>query len=360
MRVGFDSQIFRTQRLGGISRYFTEVMHEFRHAPDLDVDVVTPFRYIVNEHLLADEPGRYRRAFGPSMVSRALGRVLDPRVTDPLDIVHHTFYDPAFIGQMPTRVTVSTVHDMIPELYPDLFPGGDPHEGKRQYVGDSDLVICVSAATQKDLHDIYNTSTPTVVVPLAVRSDFAVGAVPTLGLLSPYVLHVGARGDHKGFDVLVEALALLGRDAPDLITAGGGPTTPRDTELFERFGIRGVHMRGSVSQARLAGLYAGSQCFVMASRAEGFGLPLLEAMASGTPVVASDLPVFHEVADEAASYFALGSAEDLARAIAQMSRGSMTSERREKIIQAGRMRAADFTWHRTAELTRAAYEQALS
>ena len=125
----------------------------------------------------------------------------------------------------------------------------------------------------------------------------------------------------------------------------------RDTELARELERRGARLRGYVTQEELVELYRGAACLVMPSRYEGFGLPVLEAMASGTPVVAAPDPALREVAGDAAVFV---EPERLADGIRQ------ALAERDRLVAAGLERAKLFSWEETARRTVAVYREVLA
>jgi glycosyltransferase involved in cell wall biosynthesis len=164
---------------------------------------------------------------------------------------------------------------------------------------------------------------------------------------------VSAKRPHKNLPRLIEALA--GIDDRPVLVMPGYPTQ-HDAELRDlaaRLGVADdVRLLGWVSDADLEGLYALADAFAFPTLFEGFGLPVLEAMARGVPVACSDLPVLREVAGDAAVMFDPRDVSAIRSAIVQVLSGGADTA-------AGRERAARFTWERTAELTVASYERAL-
>ena len=163
---------------------------------------------------------------------------------------------------------------------------------------------------------------------------------------------------HKNLPALVAALALLDRGArPVLVLCGRGTDAPALRERARATGVeadfRGL---GSVTAAELEGLYALAGCVALPTLYEGFGLPVLEAMARGVPVVCSDLPVLHEVAGPAAVYFDPRAPADIAAAIGRvLGDGALVATLRD----AGQTRAAGFSWAAAAEATLESYRRAL-
>lgn len=252
--------------------------------------------------------------------------------------------------------SVVTVHDLSFERRGDLMQRGDrlmmrtmvPRAVRR-----ADLVLTVSEFTKADLVDCYRTDPDKVVVtPNGVDPIFTPEGQRWPG--PPYLLFVGALQPRKNPVLALEALAVLGGDLRMLLV---GPTKAGLVDVhaaIERLALHDrVELLGHVDQMQLAALYRSAECFVFPSSYEGFGLPVLEAMASGTPVVASDTTSLPEVAGQAALLVPLGDPSVLADAIAR------ALDDRVRLRAAGLERAARFTWAALTEGTVAAYERVL-
>jgi glycosyltransferase involved in cell wall biosynthesis len=174
-----------------------------------------------------------------------------------------------------------------------------------------------------------------------------------------FVLLVGSLEPRKGHELLLEAVAREGLEEVRVVFAG--PEVGRGDQIRRVAAELGVSDRldllGPVEDAVLAGLYRDAIALCLPSYGEGFGLPVLEAMSFGTPVVASDLPVLREVAADAALFAAVGDVDSLAREL----RCIVADRRlRDRLGRQGKERASLFTWDATAESTVHAYRVALS
>lgn len=252
--------------------------------------------------------------------------------------------------------TVVTVHDLLPLRHPEWVPGGRADAVRRlqrRTLAVADRLIVVSAATATDVHALGGRDPAEVdVVPL--------GAPPAttgarLSPERPFVLAGGNRMPHKNFDRLIEAWSLIpAGERPKLVVTGSHGADPLAAEVRRR-GLAGdVDLRGWVGADELAALYAAASAYVFPTRFEGFGLPVLEAMAAGCPVLASDLPVLREAGGEAMATFDPTSAPGIAEAVRRL---VADPARQEELRAAGRARAAAFTWRRTAEQTVASYRR---
>jgi glycosyltransferase involved in cell wall biosynthesis len=239
---------------------------------------------------------------------------------------------------------VVTVHDLSFERQPGLMRFGDRlvfRTAVPRSVRRAARVIAVSERTKRDLVDLYRAPAAKIaVIPNGIDPVFRPGENGTGG----YALLVGAIQARKNPLAAAEAAARVG-----LPLVAAGPA--RDAALARELGRRGVVMRGYVTKEELAELYRGAACLLFPSRYEGFGLPVLEAMASGTPVVAADEAALREVAGDAAVFAPPDAlAEGIERALRE----------RETLVLAGLERARLFSWETAARRTLAVYREVLA
>jgi glycosyltransferase involved in cell wall biosynthesis len=289
----------------------------------------------------------------------------------PLDVararaaVHHSLSPYRAPLASSARVVV-TVHDVAPLQWPsEYLKTGLVHRLLYRAVRRASAVICDSSATRDDLLRHLDIDRSRVsLVPLAAGERFrptdASAVRKRLGIEGPYLLYVGGlvhRDPRKDVEGLIDAFADWSRTeerAETLVLAG--PLGPAGEELEQRARRPGARtlFAGFVPDAELPALYSGASCFVTASRYEGFGLPALEAIACGTPLVAYEAGAIPETAGPGALLVAPGDGAALMRAAGRV---CDDPELAERLSTEGRRHAARFSWRRTAELTWDVYER---
>lgn len=356
-----DEQIFAIQPYGGISRLFAELTRQYVSDSELGVDLDPLQAPIVNRYIL-DDPGltnrlQVRRARNQWTALAWYFSHLERRRAD---VVHTTFYLPHGLASARGTKRVITVYDMIPERMPDTRRRLDLLTLKRRYIESADHVICISQATKEDLLELYGTQDiPTTVVHLGVDERFNPEVPHLAGFPEAYVLYVGHRGQYKDAKTLMAAFAEIAHDFPDhqLVFAGGGPFSREEEALLNARNIRHRTKQFDLPDEVMPSAYAHADVFAFPSRFEGFGLPVLEAMACGTPTVLAETTSLPEVGGDAARYFAPGDSVGLAE---QLSAVLQDPAEADRMSFAGRQRAREFTWNRAARLTAEVYRSVLS
>lgn len=271
--------------------------------------------------------------------------------------------------------TVATVHDLMPDTLLSWTPG-DPVAVRRRRelvsaVRRAGWICAVSDATKRDVLDVDPRKAGKVaVVPNAVRDTLGEhpSAARCLEVAAKYqlperfFLTVGADTPRRNYARLIDAMAAAWQSDPSMcpLVLVGESQWP-STRVFRQAAARGAgpHVRflSNVDDADLSVLYAMAAAYVCPSIHEGFGMPVLEAMACGTDVVCSDLPVLREVAGEAADYFAATSVAAMTDALLAASKRPVTAEARSLEL---RRLARRFSWNESAGAVSALYDQALS
>jgi glycosyltransferase involved in cell wall biosynthesis len=263
---------------------------------------------------------------------------------------------------------VVTIHDTVPWTHPDTLTPRGAHWHRAMAERAARTGAAIAVPTQAVADELAAVLPEMRAVPVHVLGagvaravvrepdfEYAASVTATLALPERFVLSLATLEPRKGLDVLIEALATIGGSAPQLLVvgqAGWGGVDP--AAAASRAGLPPGRLRvlGRLGDPELAVVLRRATMLVAPSRAEGFGLPVAEAMAVGTPVVCSDAPALVEVAGGAAAVVPRGDAGALAAAIAKL---FDDSAERDRMALAGRSRAAAFDWDRVAERAWALY-----
>ncbi|CAN5918592.1 N/A [soil metagenome] len=260
---------------------------------------------------------------------------------------------------------VCTVHDVVPIAHPDPRWRGlyKNLRWRRRYAAiarRATLIIADSRFTVDEIHRTLDVPHERMRVALLAADDFAApprardsAALARLGVTTPFVLAVGAAERRKNLGLLARAMTRVIAAHPGVTLALAGPR--RDTQLPVG-NAEWTRTLGFVSDDQLAALYRSAAVFVMPSTYEGFGLPVLEAMRMGTPVICARGSSLPEVAGDAALWVNGDDDEDLADKIGQV----LSDERVAASMRAASLQqAARFFWEDTARATIAAFEETI-
>ncbi|MDD5708418.1 MAG: glycosyltransferase family 1 protein, partial [Kiritimatiellae bacterium] len=310
IRVVVDGTIFAARPQGGISRYWCEVLRSLARRQDqVRVAVVAPDTAAPRPELSFLRSGSLRARWSAYMA----------------DIFHSTHYTrwPRF-----KRPTVVTAYDFIDAEFPHLHPNGVGFvERQMGELRRAAAVIAISKATADLAIKRANVNPDRLVVAYPAVSEPFARPLPTGAEReafrarqtggSPYLVHVGDRGNYKNFGTLLRAFVLaVDKTDRHLVAVGGASLRPDEAALLSEPGIAGrVHFVASADDAWLRLAYAAADAMVHASRMEGFGIPVIEALACGTGLILSDIPVYREIAEGRALFVAADDVENWAAAI---------------------------------------------
>jgi glycosyltransferase involved in cell wall biosynthesis len=362
--VVYDHQAFTMQRYGGISRYFVELARALNRVHGFSSSIAAPLHQ--NEYL------RHSGLRGPHCFAGASFRGADrmralvnrrmlPLVLNLLgaDLVHATYYWPT--TRRRGNPLVLTVYDMIHEL----MPGTDHMTAglKRRAVEEADHVLCISTQTQSDLVRILGVA-PAKTSVTHLAHSMPVVRPEELGASGlgerPFILYVGLRGGYKNFGSLLLAFAssaVLKHDF-DILCFGGGSLSAAERDTARAIGLNDKQLRHvSGDDSALAQAYTQAQAFVYPSLYEGFGIPPLEAMARGCPVICSDRSSIPEVVGDAAELFDPTDEESIRRSLEAV---CLDPVRQKNLRQAGLQRQALYSWERCARETGQVYRRVLA
>jgi glycosyltransferase involved in cell wall biosynthesis len=376
LRVGLNL-LFLGERAGGVGRLSLELVRELGARDDVALEVFAAADAASELMALSREVGaRVTRIPAATSTSKArpaaeYGLLPLAAVARRVDVLHSL--GNAGPVRVPGVACVVSVHDVIWRRAGNDWGDAAAQRAMDRVVGrtarGADLVISVSEDSARDVVDELGVPRERVVAVLnGVRAPDpgaafvdaaelrARHALPPAG---PVLLCVAQKRPYKNQEAIVRALAALGDDSASLVLPGA-PTPYEDTlrALAAELGVADrVRLPGWVADDELDGLYRLATALVLPSRIEGFGLPVLEAMRRGTPVVCSSTTALGEVAGDAALLVDPGDQAAIDAAVARMvADGAL----RQRLAAAGRARAATFTWARTAEQTVAAYRRALA
>ncbi|MEI7437332.1 MAG: glycosyltransferase family 1 protein [bacterium] len=365
MRVLYDYQAFGAQRAGGVSRYFVELLREWRRSGTVNPELIVPLS--VNCHL-ADartELGaighglQLPSAWRPGPALALVNRVLFAAATlgRGWDLYHPTYYNDLWPAPRARRRVV-TVFDMTHERFPHLFAAHDPTATrKRLAIQAAHGIICISETTRRDLVEITGVAAEnTTVIPLATHIG-EVRAAP-FSHPRPFWLFVGARGGYKKFSVLIEALAgMPALNETDVICFGGGRFTEVEHRLLAAHALTARVRWVAGDDALLRGAYDHALALVYPSCYEGFGLPPLEAMTLGCPVVATNSSSLPEVVGKGGILIPPDQLPALSDALVSLAQNSAL---RSALVTAGLKQATRFSWKNCAAQTAAYYRRVLA
>jgi glycosyltransferase involved in cell wall biosynthesis len=364
MNILFDHQFFPILRFSGITRYHYELARYLVKQPDCDVSLFMGWH--INEfafHELASETkhffGMKRPSFrgGDKVYSRLnkIGLSLFSFLCK-ADLYHQTYYTfllPNFKGKR-----VLTLHDMIYFLFPECFDKNDRiRDETRKSVEMAAGIITVSENSKKDIIEILHVPENKIQVTYEANS-LSCPPLPENPIKRPYILYVGQRFHWKNFILLLNVYCrseLLNKNF-DLVCFGGWDWTESEKEMIARFSLQDRVHKNSGPDELLATYYAHASALVYPSLYEGFGLPVLEAMHYGCPVVASNRASIPEIGGDAALYFDPADAEMLEHVLIKV----LNSEDiRKDLSQKGPMREAMFSWRKCGEKTYDFYQRIL-
>ena len=369
MEVVVDGIIYQPQSHGGISRLYSEILPRMCDMDDsLQIALLTsgqckqplpthariqhrplfPVDDILHPDRLWWPVVPRKRAFVQRLaVGRARGRIW-----------HSTYYTRLDPWNGPVVVTAV---DMIHERFADLYYNGprndQSRERKRHCVQEADAVICISESTRQDVQRFYRIDSGSLyVVPLACSDIFRRLEQRDDSLerptKQPFLLYVGRRPRYKNFDRLIQAYSVWPYRKEVALVVVGRPWSADEERRLAELGIQQcVHLLTDVDDEKLCQLYNQAAAFVSPSLYEGFGIPLLEAMACGCPVVAWRIPSTIEVAGECPTYFELAEVESLLAAFDVALSEGRNSER----VWAGLRQVKRYSWDKTAAQTLEVY-----
>jgi mannosyltransferase len=343
--ITLDCAIFGIQRFGGVSNYWAKIVEHVSVDPSLSGRLILP------KHLTYCD---FEDAWIRGMPVRRetfdvrIGRYLRAPTDSGVGVFHTPYYR---LPRQQFGKYVVTVHDFTYERYRTGIARFVHTKQKLASIRRADAVLCVSESTRRDVIEFCPgvDAAKLHVIHLGVDSNsFYRELADSPDVDEQTVLFVGQRGGYKRFDLAVEAV----RQSPRLSLGIVGPLLSEEerTLLNSRLGIRWREF-GPVATADLRRLYSSAFAFIFPSDYEGFGLPILEAMACGCPVVAATTSSLPEVGGSTAYYAERQSGESYASKLSYLDSATV----REDAVRCGIEWAANFDWLQTFQKTKSVY-----
>jgi len=365
--IVFDSQIFALQQFGGISRYVCALAEHLVKRDGVDAQIWAPLH--LNQYLRALKASAnvaVRGLYLPAIPRLGQGLAALNQALFPVcsmgrcpDIVHETYYSatPLYKGR---AARVLTVYDLIHERFPQSFLPSDPViKNRKAAIERADHLICISESTRRDLLETYQMPESKVSVTYLGYDALPASSLKASALVGvrPYLLYVGGRHGYKNFDGLLAAYARCRarQEGVRIVCFGGGVLTATEKISMRKHQLQEdevVQVGGT--DERLGALYAGAVALVYPSKYEGFGIPPLEAMSLGCPVICSNTSSIPEVVGSAGAYFDPNAVESIQQTLDQV---LLSPTRKKELSVLGNTQVRLFSWARCATQTLAVYRK---
>lgn len=372
IKVVVDPQIFDDQLYGGISRYYIEILSRLKkRGHKIKIPVLTSRNFYIKQSIFYKKKQHMVDFFIYVMdllkininpfIDKKKKKELYKAFTSKYDVLIPTYFNPYFYTDINNKPFVLTVYDMIYELFPNLFID-DPHNvvaNKLFLMEKATKIIAVSNNTKKDILKFYPHIDESKIEVIYHGNSIKIEENVDVVVPEKYILYVGSRWHYKNFTFLVDALKnILDEDNTlVLLCAGGGEFNDEEEALIRNLGLEDKIVQQKFEDFELGHFYKNALCFVFPSMYEGFGIPVLESMACGCPIVLSNSSSFPEVAGEAGIFFDLGDKQDLQNKIRTLLNNDLL---REEYSQKGLIQVKNFDWDYAAEKCLEVYIEAIN
>jgi len=365
IKILYDCQIFDTQKYGGISRYFVELIQEFAKMNDIGLykpAIMSNNHYLSTINIRNINPFCFNSEFkGKSRLTSLINKlyIRDKLRQKDFDVFHPTYYHPAFIKYLGAKPFVVTVYDMIHEKFSDEFVNSNDSNNKRYLAEKASKIIAISENTKTDLINIFNINPNKIeVVYLGNSLVLPQNNIELKNIPERYILFVGRRSKYKNFNNFVKAVTpLIHKDKEfAVVCIGGGMFSKEEHQLFNKLNIQEKLHQINIDDDTLPLYYKNALMFVFPSLYEGFGIPILEAFACNCPLVCSNTSSLPEIAGNAALYFDPADLESIQSVVNDLLNNDSL---RKTLVQNGKERLKQFSWEITAQKTSQVYKSVL-
>jgi mannosyltransferase len=352
MKIHIDNIIFSLQKSGGVSVYWHELIKKMRKHGEF-VFYESPNKNIFSNRL--DELAVIRESLITARFLRYLPFL--KRIKNHSSIFHSSYYR---VSLQPNIANVTTVHDFTYELFMNGLPKLIHHKQKKNTILKSDGIICVSNNTLKDMLSFFPCAKEkyTKVIYHGVSDKFKPILSPNIYLNEKfkvlrgkeYLLYIGDRSPYKNFNIAINILKQI--DDMYLVLVGGGPLKDDEKNMIGKNKKKIISLE-IVTDEDLNFIYNNAFCLLYPSSYEGFGMPILEAMKAGCPVVSTNCSSIPEIAGNAAL---LVDNIEPSEFLCQIKR-LQNNEIRSGLINKGFKQVMKFSWDKCFEETYTFYEE---
>lgn len=354
--IVFDNIVYSLQKSGGISRFWSKITEPYLPSEQfIERKDATQNIYRYEQHPIYRLPDH--------RLPKSLARYLNFRLSfrDEPHVFHSSYFR---VNRSPSAINVTTVHDLIYERFASGLASRIHIAQKHQSLELADCIVCVSEHTRKDLLEFYpftrdkrvlvipngvdalSTEAPDKSISMTVRQTAEAG---------DFFLYVGHRGNCKGFDRVYQVLRMLGHHWRCIVV--GGALKEQERADIAALGLSDrIVPVGRVSDTELSFLYIKACFFFFPSLYEGFGIPPLEAMRQGCPVLASNRSSIPEVVGNAGVLFDPDDAASLENGLYEI----LLTSTRNRLKERGYQRANVLNWNSAVDQYRKLYTELLN
>lgn len=362
MKVLFDNEIFLIQKYGGATRYFYELIQRIINYED--VEAYMYMGYFINKYGLEEYTGKFKRFKGKRIPFIAKTKTILSKIQissfnrfrnqSNCSLFHQTYYRNYNRRQGEKKIV--SILDFTHEKYPELFSKfDDTKKAKKNAILTADGIICISESTKKDLLEFYKISEDKIKV-IYLGNSLSTFSEDKTYSGKPYLLYVGDRRTYKNFEIVLKLFSKLDilRKDFELICFGGGKFSKHEIKIINELGLTGLIRQISGNDDLLKSCYKFANIFLYPSIYEGFGIPLLEAMQFGCPIVASNRSSLPEIGGNAALYFEPDNVDSLIESVNIILNDNDT---KAKLVKNGFERVKLFSWDNCAKQTYNFYKE---
>lgn len=370
MNIIYDHQIFIDQFYGGPSRYYVKLIEEILKKENIKVSAALyvnnylkqlPAKNIsglnLNKIFYEKIPFGLRKYLNDKLINKINNYYLNIMIKNfKPDLIHRTNFEDYQIN-LPV---VITIYDLIHEKYSNLYSKDNYFRPKKKAIERADEIICISKNTLEDLGNYYDIKNKKVSV-IHLGCEFGKENQINQNLKTinnNFLLFVGKRIGYKNFDNFIKAYSLSEKLKKDffIYCFGGGNFTRQENKMFKELNIQNKIKHFAGDDMQLIKMYKSASALIYPSKYEGFGLPILEAMTFGCPVVCSNSSSMPEVGGDAAAYFDPSNIENIKEEIQKtLYSNSLILNLKNK----GKKRLNFFSWKKCALETMNVYKKLL-